>query len=68
MARAPWMKSTACRRTLHSLRNRVGVPEVILVASPKRLRKSRRHLFDRMTERKQFTAHIVSGHASFDPD
>jgi hypothetical protein len=46
----------------------VGVPEVILVALPKRLRKSRGHLFDHMTERDQFTGHVVSGHAGFDPD
>ena len=34
----------------------------------KRLRKSRRYLFDHVTKCNQFTGHVVSGHAGFNPD
>jgi hypothetical protein len=61
-------RNAACRGALHSFRDRVGVPEVILVALPKRLRKSRRYLFDHVTECNQFTGHVVRGHARLDSD
>ena len=51
-----------------AFRNRTGISEIVLVALPKRLGIGRRHLFDRVTERKQLAGHIVRGHASFDPD
>src|ERR1700746_3052174 len=52
-------RNAACRRALYSLRNGVGVPEGILVSRPKRLGKNRRYLFDLVTERDQFTGHVV---------
>jgi hypothetical protein len=61
-------RNAACRWALQSFRDRVGIPELILVALPKRLRESRRHLFDHVTERNQFTCHLVRGHARLDPD
>jgi hypothetical protein len=53
---------------LHGFRNHVSVSEVILVALPKRLGISRRHLFDLVTKPKQIPGHVVRGHARFDPD
>jgi hypothetical protein len=61
-------RHTARRRALHGFRNRMGVSEIVLVALPKRLGIGRRHLFDRVAERKQLAGHVVRGHASFDPD
>src|SRR5215469_2594083 len=61
-------RNAASRRALYSLRYRVGVAEVVLVALPKWLRKSRRYLFDFVTKRNQLAGHVMSGHASLDPD
>ena len=47
-------RNAARRRPLHSLRDRVGVSEVVLVALSKRLSISRRDLFDFVTKCNQF--------------
>ena len=61
-------RNAACRWALHGFRNCVSIPEVVLVALPKRFGISRRHLFDFVAKRKQIPGHVVSSHAGFDPD
>ena len=60
-------RNTARRGALHSLRDRVRITEVILVALSKRLGISWRDLFDLVTKRNQLASHVVRGHAGFDP-
>ena len=52
-------RNAACRGALHSFRDRVGIPEVILVALPKRLRKSRRYLFDHVTDKSVMMSSLI---------
>src|SRR4029077_7289156 len=52
----------------NSLRDRVSVSEVVLVALPERFGISGRYLLYVMAERTELASHIVRRHASFDSD
>jgi hypothetical protein len=60
--------NAACRRSLNSLRDRVGVSEVVLVTLPERFGISWRYLLYVMAERTELASHIVRRHPSFDSD
>src|SRR5205809_7581423 len=60
--------NAACRGTLHGFGDRVGIPEVVLMALPERFRVSRRYLFYVVTKRSQLAGNIVRRHAGFDAD
>jgi hypothetical protein len=52
-------RNAACRWPLHSFRDRVRIPEVILVTLTERFGISRWHLLYVMTECNQLTTHII---------
>ena len=56
------------RRAFDGFRNRMRIPEVILVTLPERFGIGWRHLLDLVTERDQLTRDVVRGHAGFDAD
>ena len=60
--------NAACRGTLHGFGDRVGIPEVVLMALPERFRVSRRYLLYVVTKRSQLAGNIVRCHAGFDAD
>ncbi len=59
-------RNAACRWPLHSFRDRVRIPEVILVTLTERFGISRWHLLYVMTECNQLTTHIMRRHAGLD--
>jgi hypothetical protein len=61
-------RNEACRWSLYRFRDRVGIPEVVLMTLTERLGIGRRALPHIMTERQQLARQIVRGHASLDPD
>ena len=60
--------NAACRGTLHGFGDRVGIPEVVLMALPERFRVSRRYLLYVVTKCSQLAGNIVRCHAGFDAD
>jgi len=56
------------RWPLHSFRDRVRVPEIVLVTLPERPGINRRHLLDVMTERDQFSSYAMRRHAGLNTD
>ena len=60
--------NAACRGTLHGFSDRVGIPEVVLMALPEWFRVSRRYLLYVVTKSSQLAGNIVRCHAGFDAD
>ena len=64
-----WVDGTEfrwCRGPLHSFRDRVAFPEVILVSLAERPRISWWHLLHVMTKRNQLSSHIMRRHGGLD--
>src|SRR6516225_8199337 len=56
------------RRALDSFRDRLRIPEVVLVTLPERFGIAWRHLLDLVTKRDQLTRYVMRSHAGFDAD
>jgi hypothetical protein len=61
-------RNAARRWSPYGFRDRVSVPEIVLVGLAERLGIGRRHLPHVMTERDQLAGYIVRAHTGFDAD
>ena len=61
-------RNATCRWPLHSFRDRVRIPEIVLMTLTERLGINRWHLLHVMTERDQLSSYAMHRHAGLDTD